>query len=346
VRFFPATGNDRDVPDVVVFARLDAMGVDQALEFCRSAGIGVVYDVDDALDLIEPGNPCYSSTRERLERYERFLEAADVVTVSTPELAEHLLIAYGVTARVLPNSVDPEEWPGQKELARPWAEHPDGFRVEQVRVGWSGGPTHFSDLGNVLDAIRDAQKRQAFKFVIQGITDQPSLDAMHADLFARFGKVNGKLMQGSDFGRRMQWFLQELHRSKVDYEFHPAVPSDQHAAKLAELNIDIGIAPLQDSPFNRSKSAIKYYEWAMCGAVVLASAVLPYVAEVPQVCKNSRQHWSNHLSALLDTSDEARASLISAQRQWVLATRNMELNVELWEQAYAMAAEVAQVRVA
>jgi hypothetical protein len=69
----------------------------------------------------------------------------------------------------------------------------------------------------------------------------------------------------------------------------------------------------------------------MSGAVTLASHVLPYSAEVPLTAKNNRESWKRKLEEVLSVD---RAVLCREQRDWVLAHRNIETNVELWERAF------------
>jgi hypothetical protein len=106
------------------------------------------------------------------------------------------------------------------------------------------------------------------------------------------------------------------------------VPVNEHARKLCEVALDVGIAPLIDHSFNHYKSCIKHYEYAMSGAVTVASHVLPYSAEVPITAKNRRETWKEKLEYALTTD---RAPLLRTQRDWILEHRNMEKNVEMWE---------------
>ena len=131
-------------------------------------------------------------------------------------------------------------------------------------------------------------------------------------------------------GRSIKHFMAKL--SGIRYEFHPNVPIQQHPQKVCDLRLDVGIAPLLDNAFNRHKSCIKYYEYAMSGAVTLASRVLPYSVEVPLTAKNNRDGWKRGLEEVLQAD---RAKLCQEQREWVLTHRNIEKNVELWEQAFA-----------
>jgi hypothetical protein len=106
----------------------------------------------------------------------------------------------------------------------------------------------------------------------------------------------------------------------------------RHSEKVCELGLDIGIAPLVEDTFNQHKSCIKYYEYALSGAITVASRVLPYSTEVPITAKNSRQSWKETLEPLLDAD---RDRIWREQRDWVLTHRNMQRNVELWEQVYS-----------
>ncbi len=140
----------------------------------------------------------------------------------------------------------------------------------------------------------------------------------------------GQALFKTPLGRSIKLFMDKL--SGIRYEFHPNVPLDQHPQKVCDLKLDIGIAPLLDDQFNRHKSCIKYYEYAMSGAVTLASHVVPYSTEVPITAKNNRESWKRKLEEVLQAD---RTKLYREQRDWVLANRNIEKNVELWEQVLA-----------
>lgn len=312
VQVFDPDAKSQEAPDVMVFYRAHYPEAVKLMEWCARNGIRTVFDTDDALDLVPPENLNYAAVRTRLELYRTLLSAADIVTTTTDTLAAHLRKSNSNVVTV-PNSVDPEEWSVQP-------------RREGVRVGWSGSPTHFADLAVALDAVRELQKSRDFTLVLQGICIEPTLDELYAVLIAK----HGKKFLTTPLGRAIKHFMAKLEG--VRYEFHPNVPIARHATKVCELALDIGIAPLADDPFNRNKSCIKYYEYAMSGAVTVASRVLPYSVEVPVTAKNNRESWKEALGLALDAD---RAAMWSSQRDWVLANRNIETNVELWERAFA-----------
>jgi hypothetical protein len=311
VQIFSDDLRAHNAPDVMVIFRAHYPDVAKLVNWCKQRGIRVVFDTDDALDLVPRQNISYRGLQDRLDLYDFLLEQADVVTTTTPILAADLR-ERNPNVVVLPNSIDPEEW---RVLPR----------QPGVRVGWTGSATHFHDLAVALGAVRELQKRHSFTFVLQGICADPNPAEFYAGLVAGHGKA----FLNSPPGKSMKRFLEELRG--VRYEFHPMVEFDRHAEKVCELGLDIGIAPLVEDQFNQHKSCIKYYEYALSGAITVASRVLPYTAEVPITAKNSRQSWKDTLEPLLDAD---RGLLWRQQRDWVLAHRNMERNVELWEQVY------------
>jgi glycosyltransferase involved in cell wall biosynthesis len=312
VQIFSNQVRSYEAPDVLVLYRAHYPEAVKVVEWCKKKGIRLVFDTDDALDLVPPENLNYKGVQARLPLYETLLRSADVVTTTTEALASHLR-GWNPNVTVIPNSIDPDEWTCQP-------------RGNEVRVGWTGSPTHFADLAVALDSIREVQKKHPFKFVLQGICQESSLDELMAVLQARWGQA----LFDTPLGRSIKHFMDKLR--DIRYEFHPNVPIDQHPSKVCDLKLDIGIAPLLDDPFNRHKSCIKYYEYAMSGAVTLASHVLPYSTEVPITAKNNRESWKRRLEELLQAD---RTALCREQRDWVMANRNIQKNVELWEQVFA-----------
>lgn len=295
-------------PDVMIFYRAHFVEAVNMVGFCKKNGIRVVFDTDDALDLVPRANVNYAALQPRLPVYDFMLRAADVVTTTTETLATYLR-KWNRNVVVIPNSVDPEEW-------QPAPRH------EITRVGWTGSATHFEDLACALDAVREVQKKHAFTFVMQGISNHPTLDEFSQVLSVQWVKAQW----ATPLGKVVRRFLDKM--SEIEYEFYPTVPVTEHSQKVCDLALDIGIAPLLDSPFNHHKSCIKYYEYAMSGAITVASHVLPYSTEVPITAKNRRDSWKEKLEYAIATD---RAPLLQAQRDWVLTHRNIEKNIEMWE---------------
>ncbi len=161
---------------------------------------------------------------------------------------------------------------------------------------------------------------------MQGLCKEGSIDELYQNLLSQMGKKFFDTL----LGRTIKRFREKL--SGIQHEFHPSIRTVEHAQKVCDLALDIGIAPLEENRFNSNKSCIKYYEYAMSGTVTVASRVLPYSEEVNLTAKNNRDAWKEKLEWALNTDREL---LLREQREWVLAHRNIQANVTMWERAYA-----------
>ncbi len=112
--------------------------------------------------------------------------------------------------------------------------------------------------------------------------------------------------------------------------FHiPYVPIASLTRQLVEF--DIGIAPLADIPFNRSRSDVKLKEYAAAGVPWLASPTGPYVGKgekeggrlVPD------EGWHEELLRLIEKPRERR-KLAKRGSKWV-AGQTLSRNVRQWE---------------
>ncbi|MHC1726606.1 MAG: glycosyltransferase [Syntrophobacteraceae bacterium] len=90
-------------------------------------------------------------------------------------------------------------------------------------------------------------------------------------------------------------------------------------------HLDIGLAPLEDTPFNRSRSDLKVLEYAVHGAVPVAQAVGPYPLCIEHGRTGFLFNTPGDLVATLDyiASDESvRARVSNSAREYVLRERN------------------------
>lgn len=123
------------------------------------------------------------------------------------------------------------------------------------------------------------------------------------------------------------------------------LPADRHRVTGWYRSVDalhrgidfhIGVIPLRDNTFNRSKSSVKFTELAALGIPTVASDVGPYAAdmrhEVTGLMVGKPTDWARHLGALV--ADEAlRDAIGKAAKDWA-ATRTIERNALMWEHAY------------
>lgn len=108
----------------------------------KAAGVKIVYDVDDKFDAIPPENPAAAVYVEQKQAdVWRMIELADMVTVSTNDLANHIR-PRNPNVRVIANEIPASLWP--RAAAKP---------ADHVKILWAGSPTHKRDLDIVAPAL-------------------------------------------------------------------------------------------------------------------------------------------------------------------------------------------------
>ena len=138
------------------------------------------------------------------------------------------------------------------------------------------------------------------------------------------------------FGYRPDFVGDAVPKEKL--EFHKFINIGQYHMKLARLKIDIGLAPLSDNTFNKSKSNLKVLEYGVLGIPTIASPVYPYSNTIKHekdglLVKNDYKKWLKSLSRLIEDK-EFRVSLGSKMKEKVLNCYNALDNVPLWEKVY------------
>ena len=159
------------------------------------------------------------------------------------------------------------------------------------RILWAGSPTHKRDLAIVAPAIRNVLRRHD-------------------------GRVRFTCM-----GERLPEALADCYkyidlREPVDFvDYHDAI---------ATIAADFGIAPLEDNPFNESKSAIKALEYASAGYPMLLSPVgeYPYIVErgfPAELVADDK--WEEAIERMIALGRTERDALGKRCTQWVIENR-------------------------
>lgn len=117
----------------------------------------------------------------------------------------------------------------------------------------------------------------------------------------------------ADYGARVRFvffgavpaFAQALGAECVPY----CASYDEYRATLNSLDLDVGLAPLPDTPFHSCKHYNKFVEYAASGIVGIFSDVKPYDRlrtqfSWPYLCKNQPEAWLAMLKALIDHPEE------------------------------------------
>ncbi|MGJ7516003.1 glycosyltransferase [Pseudomonas baetica] len=136
----------------------------------------------------------------------------------------------------------------------PWATLTSQRRTSRKpRVGWGGGTSHTGDLEIIADVVRELADEVEWVF---------------------FGMCPDEL------------------RPYV-HEFHSTIGLQAYPFKLASLNLDLALAPLEFHIFNDCKSNLRLLEYGACGYPVICTDTEAYRGHLPctKVYSNSTEEW-------------------------------------------------------
>ncbi|WP_339491396.1 glycosyltransferase [Pseudomonas sp. EA_15y_Pfl2_R67] len=158
------------------------------------------------------------------------------------------------------------------------------------RVGWGGGTSHSGDLEIIADVVRELAGEVEWVF----------------------------------FGMCPDALRPYIH------EFHRSVALSTYPSKLASLNLDLALAPLEFHIFNDCKSNLRLLEYGACGYPVICTDTKAYDGFLPctKVRSNSTEEWiaaiRMHLAdpdASYRMGDELREAVL---RDYMLSGDNLQ----------------------
>lgn len=282
---FLKTNNDIDISNKVLVIDFDD-DIFNITPYAETYRYGGLLDVKhDGKWLWKDGENGFSiaKNRKNLQSIIDMIKQADLITVTTPYLKKRIIkISGNKNVVVLPNAINFTHW-------KKW----DLKKDDTIRIGWSGGSTHYIDWHTIKNGIRKLHDKYGdkIKLVITG------------------NKWEGTL-------------------KNIPYEYHSWLDYDAHPYKQASLNLDIAIVPLMDTLFNKSKSCIKWYEYSALGVPCVVSNVLPYSAEIKHnetaLAYNTEDEFVEQVSKLIDDS-KLRYTIGENAREWVHKHRDIDI---------------------
>lgn len=276
--------------------------VDTFLDSSRAAGRKIVYEIDDDLTRFE-GRLDSSIDYARLgESVVKLLVGADLVVVSTEELA-HRFRHFNRHIVVSPNALAERLWFGGVAPALARKERPRKVAGD-FHMLYMGTRTHDADLAILKEAMARLHKDGAkISLFTVGITQQ-----------------------------KADWY----ETIAVPDPFKPYASFVPWLRSLA-VDMDLAVAPLEDTIFNRGKSALKHYEYAAIGLCGLYSDVEPYRSvvrhgETGLLVPNTADAWSEAI-ALAAADADLRNAIAARAREEVALPRGMRAEADRLDEA-------------
>ena len=297
-------GIDYSKADVIVVERMWKPNIslhlaETLVEQIRKDKAIFIYSIDDNLLDLE-----YIPIEARMAM-QYFCRAADGILVST-EFLKKRLSRLNKRIIVLPNALD-ERLFGDDVQKTSYREQ----STERKIIGYMGTFTHDADLLMILQPLREIMRKYSdlVEFQLLGGTSNPSVLSL-------FDGLPFRVLQTSIHDVEYPNFVSWMKKN---------------------LTWDIGIGPLEDTYFNRSKSDIKFLDYSALGIAGIYSDVPSYQEtilhlETGYIVKNSPTDWRNALERLL-VDDQFRDRLARNARDYVLSLRTLEHCGTKWRDA-------------
>lgn len=171
---------------------------------------------------------------------------------------------------------------------------PMRIQRKKPRVGWGGGASHTGDLEMMYPVIK----------------------ALHKEVDWIF------------FGMCPEQLRPFIH------EFHRPAPIDSYPAKLASLNLDLALAPLEYNHFNEAKSPLRILEYGILGYPVISTDILCYQGDFPITrVSNDPNEWIEAILHLISDRD-ALAVQGNMLRKHIQDHWMLEDNLDKWLESW------------
>ncbi len=182
-----------------------------------------------------------------------------------------------------------------------WDQPKEVNTSDKIRIGWAGSITHMNDLKMVVEPLKRIMKEYPVECVFVG-------DPRIGDEFKGYPVTT---MLG--------------------------VPFEAWPLRLNGLRLDIGIAPLQDTPFNHAKSNIKWQEYSIAKVPGIYSPTVYGVDGFEPkfgIIALDEDHWYRAIKHYIDFP-QRREEVREESYKHVTRNFSLEKHISEWIEAYS-----------
>lgn len=286
--------------DIMICSRMwgyAPVEIDHVRNLCNKHNVRLILDLDDYW-VLESGHPMYGQYKQNgiSQIIRNHIKVVDHVICTNDYLADKVrMLNRHVT--VIPNCT----YTFYEQFV------PKPTESDRVRFGWFGGAQHLEDvelLQTSMGVLADDQSLNGRHMIyLGGWNKNPAYDA-----YELIFSANGK---SENYSRIM---AADIYSYVGGYNF-----------------VDVALAPLKDTTFNKCKSELKIIEAAAMGKALIASDVYPYNevlknGENAFVIKESRKRdWYKAIKMLTNDCELREALAINLQ-----ADVNKRFNIDDW----------------
>lgn len=291
--------------DIVVAHRPNDDQHYNIIRMIKEKGKKVVYDNDDTYKHFVGLEQHLEKRLEYVDKWtDLCIKEADLVTCSTEFLAEEYR-KINPNVVVLPNCVDPLDWPT-----------PQRNTNGKIRIGIVGSVATNQDFEPIKDLLPKLCNRDDVEVVLFGLPP----------------KTNAKVLRL--YKKEYEYW------DNLKIEWQPFVEIQDYIETLDNLKLDLILIPRHDDYFNRCKSNLKFLEASMLAIPVIAQGFSD--GKSPYQGSNDALHmkiitdntkWEETIEHYLQNPELLRVDGEKA-REYVLENYDINKNIHKWEQAY------------
>jgi len=301
--------------DIIIMFTPKSIVGPRILEMCINHNKKFIIDTDDNTFVVDFGNMAYqwSGVEDVPGLWTSGIHYKRTEVMRKQEMYKRCLFlcdALSVTQPVLASEYerflgkgDTYVLPNSLDLNfyKPWPKK----KNDRIRVGWQGGASHVRDLKIVEKTLDEMYKKHNIKIVFFG----------------------------------QEWA--HLEKKFPDAEFHPWVDQDTFHVKLGQLDLDIGLCPIEDTDFNRGKSNLKMLENAVYGVPSVCSKIPSGPYNLPEgielndriLIENTDEAWIEAVESLI-VDEEKRRFIGGNAKRTLEQAYNIDVTWEYWAECY------------
>jgi len=267
-------------------------------------GIRLIADIDDYW-ILPKTNPYYET--HKVKNYiHSYINKIDCITTTTKRFRDELKTHTKTKIVVLPNACD--------------SSNPQ-FKINKVeskkfRIGIIGGASHLYDL-DVLAGFQDYLDMSDKQIVLCGF-DTRGVDKPEFSIWNAFEQKLTNDYKGlpKEYVNHLLSYNTEEYPYINDMYYKRNFARDIESYASFYNEVDVLLAPLENSKFNNMKSELKAIEAGTMGVPIICSNVAPYSdiltnRENALLVGNSPEKWAKAINEVIKNYDKYRFNLMS-----------------------------------
>jgi glycosyltransferase involved in cell wall biosynthesis len=309
-----------------VIEQIDAVAKQTAL--LKSMGIKLIVDIDDYYEY-HTFHPYYAiaKTIKLKDKVLNAIKKADLLT-TTSEFFVETLKKHNKNVVCIPNSINFKEKQFQIET----------IPHETVNIGYVAGSSHLEDI-KLLRGVMSSLATKNIQMHLCGFNSarDTALNSVWHKMEIEF--TDNYAFKDNKFIDYLHEFIQDPYpyQNQMKYKRVWTKPINSYCKAYDE--IDIALAPLQDSKFNYYKSNLKMLEAGVKKKPIIVSGVQPYLdGEHGKNClivdpKKEHKNWIKYIKQLME-SEQMRIDLGENLYEYIFKNFNLEDSTKLRAEIY------------